>query len=117
MKRIKQKARRGFFLLQQGVFQNESVEIDLFDEVVFTEFHVVVLRVVKKVSFYDNGGGDIEFFADFPYVVEKLGIIGYTRPFVDELLYYFAVFKDFCPYSYHNFTRFEVTFREKFFIF
>lgn len=95
---------RGKYLLNKSVFENQPVERDAFHKVFGFEFQTIIFGVVEKVGFYDNGRGNIESFANIPYVFEEKGIIDTFVLFVNALFDYFSVFYNFCPNSYHGFT-------------
>lgn len=85
----------------ERVFENEFVEADSFDEIVFRKAQNVILRVIKKVSFDYDGRRRVEFDAYIVNVIVKFGIIHFSVALVNALFHDFVIFHYFRPNFEH----------------
>lgn len=83
-------------------FQNEFVEGNPFDEIVFAENDVMKFRIIEDMRFEKYGSGLVERAANVRKVSKKFRVGEFFIALVHELFLNVFFFENLCPDAKHN---------------
>ena len=89
-------------MLSTDTFQNQLVEGDLFDKVVFAEDDVMKFRIIEDMRFEKYGSRLVERAANFRKIGKKFRIGELFIALVHELFLNVFFFENLCPDTKHN---------------